>query len=136
MATCAPTGGSDLAGGLELLTRRAAAAMVGVNPVTVTRLVRRGEFPAPVTVPGVHGPRYRRTDVAAWLEQARRLAGGHPTATAGPGAAAGDLDQLRALLADADAALSDLGACNDPRCAETACLQVRQRIAAVLGRKG
>jgi predicted DNA-binding transcriptional regulator AlpA len=136
MTDRAPNGRPDLAAGLELLTRRAAAVMVGVCPLTVTRMVRRGEFPAPVVVPGVHGPRYRRAEVTAWLERARDLAGSHHEASAGSGAPAGDLGQLRALLADADAALADLGACNDPGCANTACLRVRQRIAAVLGRVG
>ena len=50
-----------------LLTRRGAAALVGLSPRTISRLRQRGEFPEPVQVPGLHGLRFLREDVELWL---------------------------------------------------------------------
>lgn len=41
------------------------------------------------------------------------------------------VQMLRELLADADHALAELGACDIPDCDEPNCLKVRQRIAAI-----
>ena len=50
-----------------LLTRRAVAALVGLSPRTISRLRQRGKFPAPVQVPGLHGSRFKRSEVLGWM---------------------------------------------------------------------
>jgi hypothetical protein len=42
-----------------------------------------------------------------------------------------EVQMLRELLADADHALAELGACDIPDCDDPNCLKVRQRIAAI-----
>ena len=50
---------------------------------------------------------------------------------AAPGDVEREVQMLRELLADADHALAELGACDIPDCDEPNCLKVRQRIAAI-----
>lgn len=51
-----------------LMTVTQVAGYVGLAVRTVWRLVSAGQFPEPVRVPGVRATRWRRADVAQWVE--------------------------------------------------------------------
>jgi len=58
---------SALTPSAALLSRRAAAKLVGLSPRTIGRLRSAGRFPEPVLVPGLRDPRYPLAAVLAWL---------------------------------------------------------------------
>lgn len=50
-----------------LLTYGAVAALVGLSSRSIRRMAADGRFPAPVAVPGLRAPRFKRSAVDAWL---------------------------------------------------------------------
>ena len=51
---------------LQLLTRREVAELIRVNPSTIWRWIKSGDFPAGIPV-GKSGKRWRHCDVQQWL---------------------------------------------------------------------
>lgn len=53
----------------KLLTKRAAADIVGVHSATIMRLVREGKFPPPLRTGGIGSAvRFRASDVQNWID--------------------------------------------------------------------
>ncbi len=50
----------------ELVTKKAVAKWASTTGRTIDRLIARGEFPAPIRLGD--SPRWRRSQLAAWLE--------------------------------------------------------------------
>jgi predicted DNA-binding transcriptional regulator AlpA len=53
-----------------LLTKRQAAAIVGLHPESLMRLTRTGDFPAPIKLGSKVGcsVRFDQAEVAGWIE--------------------------------------------------------------------
>ncbi|EGJ11961.1 helix-turn-helix transcriptional regulator [Rubrivivax benzoatilyticus] len=54
----------------HLLTWTEAAAVIGLSARTLRRLNAAGRFPEPVVIAGLRGRRFRREDIARWLDAA------------------------------------------------------------------
>ena len=53
-----------------LLTKAAAAAILGYHPQTLMRLVREHKFPKPLKASGAKSAvRFRASDISTWIEQ-------------------------------------------------------------------
>ena len=63
----------------RLLRRRQVEEVTGLSPSSIYRLMRNGEFPAPVRV-GPAAVRWKASDITVWLES-RPLATGEFSST-------------------------------------------------------
>ena len=54
----------------RLITKKEVGALLGLHPESVMRLVRQGQFPAPVKITtGIRGRvRFELRDIRSWLE--------------------------------------------------------------------
>lgn len=64
------TGAPLIASTGHLLTWTEAAAVIGLSTRTLRRLNAAGTFPEPVVITGLRGRRFRREDIARWLDAA------------------------------------------------------------------
>lgn len=53
----------------ELLDSHALATLLGSSPASIRNSHARGRIPPGAHVPGVRGLRWRKADIAAWLNQ-------------------------------------------------------------------